>query len=195
MITLCLLFHRKAPLFLDYTLTHNMKRNRPVIRMLHTNAQVAPIRNVIRVEVTMHICLETLCNAIRVQWDVRENHIIQYTHTINLIEVSEEIACTEDIMIAADKTLLTIQSAENVKVLSSNDDITEMIDLIVRSNDFIPTLNHLLVHFFGARKRPKRRSIGSLKCRAALLMAEVCIADKEMFRHIYLHHGPQKPPA
>ena len=90
---------------------------------------------------------------------VREDHPVQNSDPVNLIEVFQVLFRREDVMVPPDQPQMSVESGHSTDVTLLHGNVAEVVDVILRPDDRVPPLDHVLVHLLDRRELPQRRPV------------------------------------
>jgi hypothetical protein len=85
--------------------------------------------------------------AVCVDGNMAKNHSVKNVVRTKFAKVFSVLLVSEDVMVAADKNLVTVETPHDTKCLAVNDYISEMIDFVIWTHPIVPTADHFLIHF------------------------------------------------
>ena len=157
-------------LILD-ALYYVFEQYRTEVSLLNTNAEVIRVdhlllkgpntyslHDTIAVSVTVNVGTKT-SNATLADRNVTQYHSVHNVISTNITEVFSVVRQFEDIVIALNQDLIAVQPIQDRQALAIDHNITQVIDLIVGPNSFVPTLHHIFVHFVCIVPGTHRRAI------------------------------------
>jgi hypothetical protein len=88
-----------------------------------------------------------------------EDNAIEHMVPTNVIKVSSIVFEFEDVVIAFDKHLASVEPVKDAEKPTIDHNIAKVVHTVIPTNPFVVASNHSLVHFFCRSKRPERSTI------------------------------------
>ena len=164
---------------------------RGVVDALHTNTEVPRIglissHDEIAVGMSVNISgAPVVRHGVRMNWDVGQDEIAQLVTTTYVVEVGSVISQFEDVVVAPNQDFLAIQPGHDRQGFPCDGNITQVIYLVARFDDSVPSVHHRLVHLGGVIPRAYLGTI-PIQEMADALLSEMRVADEENVGHAYL---------
>jgi hypothetical protein len=122
-----------------------------VVCLLKAYANIPGIRDGSRVEVPMDVCTESP-HAVRMDRNMGENDLMTLFVLLNhigpdIIKIRKVIRELEDIMIALNQDKTSVETAKDMPVTATHDNITKHIDSILRADQFVVSFDDCFVMF------------------------------------------------
>ena len=118
------------------------------------------IHHSVTMEVAMHIAPVALGNkTITMEGNVAEYHPIAIMTPTNVIEILRIVRHLEDVMIAANENLSSIETLQHAQPTARDGHVSQVVNSVARIDGFVPPLHHCLVHLLHRRKRAHGRTV------------------------------------
>ena len=89
----------------------------------------------------------TVRNGVRMHWDVGQDEVAQLVTATDVMEVGSVISQFEDVVVAPNQDLLAVQPGHDRQGFFCVGNITQVVHLVDRFDDSVPSVHHRLVHF------------------------------------------------
>ena len=85
-------------------------------------------------------------DAVPGDWIVAEDHVVQHSDAVDLFIVFHVFGSMEDVVVAADQTLLAIETSEQGEVPAIDHAITKIIHLVIWTHYAVPVGDDSSIH-------------------------------------------------
>jgi hypothetical protein len=89
------------------------------------------------------------------QWDMTQNHSVENMVCTKFTKVLSILVIPKDVMVAADKNLVAVETPHDTQGLTIDYHIAQVIYFVARAYSVVPTSNHFFVHFLCGVPGPK----------------------------------------